>query len=153
MEDLRQHFARHGLRFTAQREEVYRALAATKSHPTAEELHALVRARRPGVSLATVYNALDAFTRRGLARRFAGLPDSTGSERGGAPARFDADTSDHVHFVGDDGRVRDVPSDLGERILAALPAHVLEDIERRMGVSVDRVSVEFAGRAVGGGRC
>jgi len=138
---------RHGLRCTAQREVIYSALAATSTHPTAEELFGQVRQRLPGVSLATVYNTLEVLTRRGLARRYSNFLGIDG------PARFDADVSQHVHLVTDDGRVRDVPADLGERIVASLPAALVDEIESRLGVRVDRVNIELLGQSIGGGRC
>ncbi|MFN0012428.1 MAG: Fur family transcriptional regulator [Phycisphaerales bacterium] len=147
MDDLPSLFARHGLRRTPQREVIYRALASTKSHPTAEELFAVVSRKRPGTSLATVYNTLDAFSRRGLCRRFNAPTEADG------PARFDADTSEHVHVITDDARVRDVPADLGAKIAAALPPELVEAVEERMGVRVDRVRIELRGSNIGGGRC
>lgn len=139
-------FARHGLRCTVQREAVYRALAATKSHPTAEELFTAVRGRCSGISLATVYNTLDALARRGLCRRIA-------DPAGGTSARFDADTSTHVHFIADDGAIRDVPADLGETLVSGLAPGVIEALERRMGIRIDQVRVELIGKSVGGGPC
>jgi Fur family peroxide stress response transcriptional regulator len=138
---------RRGLRATPQREEVYRALASTKSHPTAEELFQEVRGRLPGISLATVYNSLDAMCRRGLARKIVGLHASDEA------ARYDADLSAHVHFLGDQGEVRDVPTDLSERLVESLPSDLVEEIERRMGVRVDRISIELLGDVTSGKSC
>jgi Fe2+ or Zn2+ uptake regulation protein len=144
-------FARHALRCTRQREAIYHALASTDTHPTAEELFVLVRRADPSVSLATVYNTLEAFVRRGLARRLTGVP---GERPGGAaPARYDADTRDHIHFVAADGRVRDVPSDLSRRLVECLPPDLVDELERRMGVRVDRVRIELAGRSTPGSAC
>ncbi len=116
--------------------EVYSALAATKSHPTAEELYWLVKKRQPGISLATVYNTLDALCDHGMCRR---LPAATGG------ARYDADLSDHLHFVTGSGDVLDVPPDLSARLASRLPADVLAEIEKRMGVRVSRVAIEVHG--------
>ncbi len=149
MEPIRALFSKHGLRCTPQREEVYRALASTKAHPTAEELLGMVRPKQPGISLATVYNTLDAFERRGLCRKFNVTTEAGGS----SAARFDADVSEHVHLLTDDGRVRDIPPDMGDQLLASLPAELIEAIERRLGVRIDGVRVEFVGRPVDGGRC
>jgi Fe2+ or Zn2+ uptake regulation protein len=151
MNALRELFARHALRCTRQREAIYHALASTDSHPTAEELFVLVRRADPSVSLATVYNTLEVFVRRGLARRLTGVP----GERAGAaaPARYDADTRDHIHFVAADGRVRDVPPDLSHRLAESLPPDLIDELERRMGVRVDRVRIELAGRTTPGSAC
>lgn len=137
MEKASQVLAENGLRCTRQRQEVYRALASTTAHPTAEELHGLVARDNPTISLATVYNALEAFCTAGLARK---MPMAEG------PARYDADLSDHLHFVGDDGRLVDVPTDLGDRILAGIPRPLLAELEARMGVRIERVEVGLVGR-------
>ena len=41
--DLQDLFHERGLRRTRQREDIYRALASTRAHPTADELHSMVR--------------------------------------------------------------------------------------------------------------
>lgn len=121
MHDLRSLMSSRGVRCTRQREGVFSALACCKSHPTAEELHRIAntgddrrstdgpeRSLRPApagpVSLATVYNTLDALCRAGLVRR---LPAANGGSGGGA--RYEADLTDHLHLTLSDGRVRDVP--------------------------------------------
>jgi Fe2+ or Zn2+ uptake regulation protein len=132
---IRTLFESHGLRCTRQREVLYQALAATKSHPTADELFQAVKAQEEGLSLATVYNTLDAFSEVGLVRR---LPCSHGS----GPCRFDADTTDHVHLATPDGRVQDVPHDLSRQLLAGIPSQAITDLERRMGVKVAGLTVQ-----------
>lgn len=132
-------FHANGLRCTRQRELIYRALASTKAHPTAEELLAMVRTDEPGLSLATVYNTLEAFTARGLARR---LP----SHSGNGPCRYDADVSQHMHITLDDGRVLDVPQDLAERLGGRLSPALADELERRTGVRVTGVHLELFGR-------
>ena len=101
--DTRTFFARHGLRCTSQRIELYEALQASSSHPTAEELFSLVKERRPGISLATVYNTLRTFCDAGLLSEVK--VDSTRSY-------FDTRLDDHAHYYWeDDGRVTDAPAD------------------------------------------
>src|SRR5262245_15414958 len=124
---------RQGLRWTRQREAVYEALASTKSHPTAEELFQAVTAVEPGMSLATVYNTLEALTAAGLARR---LPCQGGAYR------YDADVRDHVHLSLADGRLLDLPQDLSGRMLGGVPEGALEELERRLGVSVAGLSIQ-----------
>ena len=53
---------------TPQRVAVYRALLQAEDHPSPEELYRRVRRRMPSLSLATIYKALDALTRLGVAR-------------------------------------------------------------------------------------
>ncbi len=129
---------RHGLRCTRQRELVYSALAASKAHPTAEELLQSVREEEPGLSLATVYNTLEVFTRVGLCRRFPGVSGSNA-------CRYDADVGDHAHVMTGDGKVIDVPEDLSQRLLASLPGDVIAEVEARLGVRLTRVSLQLEG--------
>lgn len=146
VEHLDTTFARHGLRCTKPRAAIYQALASTKSHPTADELFTAARASAPGLSLATVYNTLEVFCRRGLARKVTG-------QAADSAARYDADLSRHIHFITPAGEVRDVPPDLSERLLQSLPADLVEAIERRMGVRVDGVNIELSGPTLGGTCC
>jgi len=131
---LRSFFRDAGLRCTRQRELVYSALAATRAHPTADELHGAVRAEDPGISLATVYNTLEAFTAAGLCRR---LPSANGA----GPCRYDADTSPHAHVALADGRVVDVPESLGDALLQNVPPELLARVEAELGVRISDVSV------------
>jgi Fe2+ or Zn2+ uptake regulation protein len=141
---VRDLLAGRGLRCTVQRELLYSALMASKVHPTAEELHEAVNLAMPAdpVSLATVYNTLEAFTSHGLARRIA--PTKAGSA---AAFRYDADTSNHAHVLLADGSIRDLPMDLSERILSQIPPDLIHEVERRMGVKIARIGVEFESRA------
>lgn len=136
---IRTLFDRHNLRCTRQREVLYEALAATKTHPTADELFQSVKAKDESLSLATVYNTLEAFSEVGLVRR---IPCAVGS----GPCRFDADTTDHVHLATPDGRIQDVPDDLSRDLLAAIPAAAVADLERRMGVTVSGLTVQVTAR-------
>ena len=118
--------------------DVYRALAKTKLHPTAEELHRLVEGASPGTSLATVYNTLEALCGAGLARR---IPTTQGA------TRYDADVSDHIHVMRDDGVVMDVPGDLASELMATLPPDLAERLARRMGPGVSRITIELSARS------
>jgi Fur family peroxide stress response transcriptional regulator len=78
----------HGLRATRQRRAVYAALAGHLDHPSAESLHREVRRRIPGLSLATVYKALEALVRAGASGRIV---------HADGVARYDARTDRHDH--------------------------------------------------------
>ncbi|NJL31929.1 MAG: transcriptional repressor [Phycisphaerales bacterium] len=65
-------FADSGLRCTRQRRALFDALMATKSHPTADMLYRQVISDCPGMSLATVYNTLEAFVKAGLVLKIPG---------------------------------------------------------------------------------
>jgi Fur family peroxide stress response transcriptional regulator len=50
----------HGLSVTHQRLAIFEALASSREHPSAEQLHKAVQRRIPTLSLATVYKNLEA---------------------------------------------------------------------------------------------
>jgi len=81
---------RKGLRVTHQRMEIFRELAATDEHPDAETVYQRVSERVPAVSRDTVYRTLATLEEHGLVSRADIL---------GGPARYDADTDHHHHFV------------------------------------------------------
>jgi Fe2+ or Zn2+ uptake regulation protein len=87
-------------RDTRQRRAVLEVLQSLTSHPTATELHRLVRRRLPRISLGTVYRNLEALTKAGRARKL---------ESGHREARFDGNCSGHYHVrCLECGRVADV---------------------------------------------
>ncbi len=154
-------FAERGLRCTRQRMEIFSALAGSKTHPTAEELHRIVNDRAPRdaswcdadaagsedgpcVSLATIYNALEALCRVGLVRR---LPSASVSSAGaiGGGARYEADLHEHLHLTTPDGAVHDLPDDLGRRLLERIGPELVREVEARMGVRIGRVNIELFG--------
>jgi Fur family peroxide stress response transcriptional regulator len=147
-DSIREMFARHGIRCTRQREEIFSVLHRSCAHPTAEELFHDVRASQPGLSLATVYNTLEIFTRRGLCRKLA--VGQASLSLGGA-SRYDADLTEHLHLITCDGQVQDIPSDLGDEIMRHIPSQVVERIERAMGVRISRMNVDFLA-ALGDGK-
>jgi len=100
---LRSTLEAHGQRCTEQRSAVYRFLACTDQHPTADEVFTVVRREIPDISLATVYKALETLVSCGLAVKLTYGDDS---------ARYDARTDDHYHSrcLGC-GMVRDVPGE------------------------------------------
>jgi len=79
-----------GLAVTPQRLAIFRELAATDRHPSAEELCAAVRREMPTLSLATVYKALDTLAAIGAVRPVSRL---------GARGRWDANLGPHHHLI------------------------------------------------------
>lgn len=121
------------LRCTKQRIDVYETLAATKVHPTPEQLHRMVSERSPGISLATVYNTLEALCDAGLAHR---IPTPAG-------CRYDADTNQHVHVVLPDGRLLDVPTHLGDSLLERLSPELQDALSQALGVSISHIAIQL----------
>lgn len=87
-------------RRSKKRESVYEALAASKDHPSAEELCLRVHNEMPDVSISTVYRNLAEFCNENRAR----VVDTVMGEM-----RYDADMSEHDHFICKDcGRIIDL---------------------------------------------
>ena len=138
MIDVATLFASHKLRCTRQRQAVYEALISCTSHPTAEELHQMVTMRDGHMSLATVYNTLDALCAAGLCHR---LPTTSGS------GRYDADLSDHTHIrFRDTGEIMDVPDDISAQLTRHIPADALAALATRLNLNIDGVSVQILAR-------
>lgn len=134
---VRDVFTEHSLRCTRQRLVLYEALCATTEHPTADQLFQTISQSDASISLATVYNTLEAFCRVGLAQKLQGP---------GGSARYDATTHNHLHLRDHKtGTVKDVPSNLSQQLLSAIPADVLEKLQREMGFTIDQVQIELVG--------
>lgn len=89
------------LRLTRQRREVYEVLLEKRDHPTVQEVFARAKERIPRISLATVYNCLEALLQVGLVKQ-VNLHRS--------PSRFCPNLNDHAHFHCDAcGQVSDIP--------------------------------------------
>ena len=135
---IRALFREREVRYTRQRAVIYRALASTDQHPTAEDLFSAVRLSESGVSLATVYNTLDLLTASGLCRRLSASP-------GAGPCRYDADVSPHVHVVVESGTLMDVPDDLSRQLLLRVSSTTLAELESRLGVRITSVDLRLNG--------
>lgn len=130
-------FAGQGLRCTSQRRVLYKALAASTSHPTADQLFYEASGSIQGMSLATVYNTLEAFCRAGLAQKLSG---------NGGSVRYDALVHNHLHIHCEkSGAIHDVPDELGQKILNAIPQNLLSAIESEMGFKINQVKIELIG--------
>ena len=79
----------HGLRVTAQRLAVLRALAE-RPHGTADDLYDAVHADLGAVSRQAVYDVLAALTERGVLRRL---------QPAGSPARYEDRVGDNHHHL------------------------------------------------------
>ena len=84
-----QELATRGLRFTPQRRQVFHTLLDRRDHPTANEVYSRVKRMMPDISMATVYNCLDALVQSGLARQVS-------LDRGAS--RYCANMEEHGHF-------------------------------------------------------
>ena len=86
---VKQLLADHGLKATHQRLVIYRALCTGLQHPSAEQVHEMLREENPSLSLGTVYKTLDTLVQAGLLKRVH-------SEEG--IMRYDAHVAPHNHL-------------------------------------------------------
>jgi Fur family peroxide stress response transcriptional regulator len=92
-----------GIKLTHQRLEIFRAVASSLDHPSAEAVHRAVQSTTPTVSLDTVYRTLWLLTDLGLLTTLGPRQDSM---------RFDANVEKHHHYVCTRcGLVRDFEND------------------------------------------
>jgi Fur family transcriptional regulator, peroxide stress response regulator len=92
-----------GKKVTSQRVLIYRMLLGDRSHPTAEQLHSRLKEQLPGLSLTTVYTALNDLVQAGEVRRF---------EAGDGSVHFDPEMRPHAELVCVRcGRIDDAPMD------------------------------------------
>ena len=112
------------------REAILNCLRSTTTHPTAEWVHAQLKAEYPDLSLGTVYRNLALFKEQGLII-------SVGTVNG--VERFDADTEPHVHFICT--RCHKV-DDLPEMII---PEKLFSDSDRYTGGRTETCSLSFTG--------
>jgi Fur family peroxide stress response transcriptional regulator len=134
---VRQALETAGCRYTAQRGAVYGYLESVSTHPTVEEVFRAVRRRQPRISLATVYNALEALVAARLAARLMG---------GDGAARYDCRSEDHYHLRDlATGEIRDLPLDFDPHLLAKLDPALVEKLASK-GFQVTGYRLEVLGR-------
>jgi Fur family ferric uptake transcriptional regulator len=116
-------------RMTKQRRVILEELRKVTSHPTAEDLHHLVRKRLPKISIATVYRNLEILSAEGAVLKM----DVAGAQR-----RFDGTPENHYHIrCSKCGRVDDVHMEL-------IPM-IEETVQRFCGYKVKSHWMEFTG--------
>lgn len=123
---LTERLAKRGFRFTSQRRHVYDVLLQKLDHPTAEEV--FIRAKRglPDISMATVYNCLDALVQSNLVRQVQ-------LQRGAA--RFCPNMEEHCHYY---------CSECGAVFDVALPADS-PSVPRPRGFKIDHYEIAVHG--------
>ena len=116
-------------RMTPQRRQIYDVLMSRKDHPSASDVFLQVKDAMPTISLATVYNCLDAMTQSGLIRQVNLDRESS---------RYCANPSEHAHFCCQTcGRVSDVPLDDAQ--------HLSETVSLPQGAEVTQFEVTLRG--------
>lgn len=114
----------NGLRMTRQRQEVYRLLTRERTHPTANEVFMRIKEALPNVSLATVYNCLEALVQHNVIRQ-------VNFDR--EPSRYCSNLDEHGHFHDEKtGTIHDVKFKSGVSLADVLdlpPNTVIKDVE------------------------
>jgi Fur family transcriptional regulator, stress-responsive regulator len=120
----------HGLRVTAQRLAVFRAVSS-ESHVAADAVAGAVRGEIGSISLQAVYDALEVLVDADLVRRI---------QPAGSPARFEARVGDNHHHVicRACGRMEDVDCAVGS-------APCLTAVDER-GYQIDEAEIIYWGR-------
>jgi Fe2+ or Zn2+ uptake regulation protein len=113
-----------GLRMTRQRQEIYRILIEQRNHPTANEVFMRAKDRLPNISLATVYNCLEALVQHGIIRQVNFERESS---------RYCPNLHEHGHFHdATTGIIHDVDFKPGISLADVLnlpPGAVIQDVE------------------------
>ena len=108
---------------TVQRRIILEELNKLKTHPTADELYIIVRARLPQISLGTVYRNLDQLSAAGAIQKL---------EIAGKQKRFDGQINRHYH-------IRCTKCDCVEDI----PDEEMTEIDRKLSEIIE--SMQFEG--------
>ena len=117
LDRFRRHCKKFGLKITPQRCVVYKKLAQSKDHPTADDMFNIVKKEFPNISYDTVNRTL-------LTLAEMGLVDVVPTK--GGPRRFDPDTGNHHHFhCIRCGEIVDFYSDEFDNI--GIPDHIQDD--------------------------
>jgi Fe2+ or Zn2+ uptake regulation protein len=104
--EMTQQLVASGIRLTKQREEVFGILSQKRDHPTATEVFLRAKKHMPSISLATIYNCLEALVDCGLVKQ-------VNLDR--APTRFCANLQEHSHFYCEScGSISDVTLSLNQ---------------------------------------
>lgn len=90
----------HGHRITPQRTDVVKYILNTGSHPSADDIHKMIKKRYPMVSLATVYKTLDLLKSLYIIQELGFADKST---------RYETNDKSHINMVCINcGRISDV---------------------------------------------
>jgi len=118
-----------GLRMTRQRCEVYKILMGHRDHPTASEVFDRAKLNMPTISLATVYNCLEALVGHGAVKQVNFERESS---------RYCPNLTEHGHFHDKvSGKIVDIPLKKGAKLsdLLDLPE----------GAKVDHLEITLCG--------
>ncbi len=132
-QDIANHPKVKGLRMTRQRIEVYKVLMNFRDHPTAGEVFERTKQNMPSISLATVYNCLEALTEHGAVRQVNFERESS---------RYCPNLSEHGHFHDEaTGKIIDIPLKKG--------ASISDFLELPEGAQISNLDITLRGTVAG----
>ena len=127
LSEIRSRLIEKGLRVTPQRVAIYDAILKLRSHPTADEIIAIIKKDQPHIATGTVYKVLDSLVENGLIVKVKTEKDIM---------RYDAITENHHHlYCAESNRIEDYfDKDLNELIgnyfeQKGIPHFEIEDIK------------------------
>ena len=108
------------MKFSKQRELIYRQVMNFPVHPTADEVYSALKAENPNLSLGTVYRNLNLLVELGEIIKFSA---GDGSEH------FDFTTDQHYHLICKTcGKIHDLPvslvRDTSELLTESIPGRI-----------------------------
>jgi Fe2+ or Zn2+ uptake regulation protein len=121
-----------GLRMTRQRQEVYRSLMQQRNHPTANDVFMRVKERLPNISLATVYNCLEALVQHGIIRQ----------------VNFDRESSRYCPNLSEHGHFHDATTGVIHDVHFKPGINLADVLDLPPGAIVDGVEVTLRGKLV-----
>lgn len=83
-------FRESGLKITPQREEIYKVLLESSSHPSVDMIFEKVKRKFPNISLDTVYRNVESLEKINLVNRICGMEGKN---------HFEANITTHHHFI------------------------------------------------------
>lgn len=89
-EELQTLLHQYGFKVTPQRLAIFRYLANTDSHPSADIIYAEIKKKIPTISQGTVYKTLSILTDIGVIREL---------KTGNGYSRYDSNTSVHINII------------------------------------------------------
>lgn len=104
IENIGNHLKMHDIKPSYQRMKIFQYLLDNKTHPTVDEIYKALSPEIPTLSKTTVYNTLNLFMEKKIARVIVIEENET---------RYDVDMDVHGHFKCEDcGKVFDVPFEI-----------------------------------------
>ena len=132
MEKLRQILRDNHIQVTQQRLEVLRVLRELNTHVTVDDVVAALRERDVTLTLATIYNILSIFEKKGLIMKI---------ESAGEPIIFDVNTFPHFHIL--DSETREVRDYVNDELMEIISEYLTDHPAN--GLDMQRIDLNLIG--------